>query len=175
MQARALINEYQQLLDSNYQLALRTPGSNPFSAISRNVMRDSPKCLIYPRGRPVVRSRLRTRLGLASRGSIANSSLACARSCCGLLMSCAIARNSARRPEYRSTVSLRRSFFAFEDSLATLPLPLSRISCLLCRGINHETGIHYDLKLPSAVSRNARRAFPSVQVAEVPRRLSAPL
>src|SRR6185437_14556389 len=59
-----------------YQLALRRPGTSPRMVASRSLLRPSPKRALTARGLPVSAQRVRTREGLASRGSFC--SLACA-------------------------------------------------------------------------------------------------
>src|SRR5699024_7370431 len=57
-----------------YQDAFRTPGIRPWFAISRNVTRESPKVLIYPRGLPVNLHLLCKRTGEAFLGSFCKPS-----------------------------------------------------------------------------------------------------
>src|SRR5450631_487990 len=52
-----------------YQLALTTPGISPRIAISRSLLRPRPNLRNTPRGRPVSLHRLRSLVGLESRGS----------------------------------------------------------------------------------------------------------
>jgi hypothetical protein len=66
-----------------YQLALVTPRSLPSSASSRNAMRDNMNFLRIARGRPVMAQRLRTRIGLESRGSEAKA-------CCAAIFSASL-------------------------------------------------------------------------------------
>ena len=54
---------------SFYQLALVTPGINPFNAPSRKVKREQANLRIYAWRRPLIEQRFTTRVGLPSRGT----------------------------------------------------------------------------------------------------------
>lgn len=106
-----------------YQLDFTTPGICPCSARSRRAIRERPNFRRYPRDRPDWEQRLRTRIGLASRGifcSLITASSTCSGVDLGLLM---IFFNSRRRSAYRTDISRRRSFlttlliFAINDLL----------------------------------------------------------
>src|SRR6266513_4698249 len=79
-----------------YQLALTTPGISPCIAISRSLLRPRPNLRNTPRGRPVSLHRLRSRVGLESRGSCCSFCLAARRSSSESLMLAIVVCSSAR-------------------------------------------------------------------------------
>jgi hypothetical protein len=61
-------NPHSEIRNQNYQLDLTTPGIWPSRANFLRAIREIPNFLKYPRERPDCEQRLRTLIGLASRG-----------------------------------------------------------------------------------------------------------
>src|SRR5690606_32461141 len=101
-----------------HQLDFVRPGIRPLRPKFRISILLRPNLRYTPRGRPVVLQRLRTRVGLALRGSSAILRRAIRRSLSSSDSSAAIAFNRAYLPAYFFTSFLRRSFLLMELSFA---------------------------------------------------------
>src|SRR5512137_2973418 len=109
-----------------YQLALIRPGMSPRIAASRILVRARPNLRNVPRGRPVMSQRLRSRLGLALRGSACRRFIASMRSSIERVWSSMIAFSSARLAAYFLTVASRLASRFLSESFAMYP---SRTPC----------------------------------------------
>src|SRR5512137_1795170 len=109
-----------------YQLALIRPGMSPRMAASRIFVRAMPNLRNVPRGRPVMSQRLRSRLGLALRGSACRRFIASMRSSIERVWSSMIAFSSARLAAYFLTVASRLASRFLSESFAMYP---SRTPC----------------------------------------------
>src|SRR2546426_5699660 len=114
-----------------YQLALITPGTSPFSARSRSLLRPRPNLLYTPRGRPVSAQRLRSLTGEASRGSL-----------------CSLARASSRAS------SEARESWMISISAARLALNFATV---WRRFWSRSTSASLAMLVPSVLEREAER------------------
>src|SRR3954447_2884877 len=118
------------------------PGSSPRCAMSRKRTREMPNLLRFPRGRPSTASRLRTRIGEASRGSFCRPTRAASRDSSVPFGSTRAFLSSRRLAAQRSTITLRCSFLAILDVLAMWLALLSEVDVLAHYGVvllEHET------------------------------------
>src|SRR5687767_2964280 len=98
-----------------HQLAFLTPGRNPFSAMSRSAIRESPKYPSTPRGRPDIEQRLRMRMGAEFRGNARSLAYAAARASGLVFGFFTIFTSSWRLVKYFAASFLRRSFLTTAD------------------------------------------------------------